>query len=282
MVSVSPSVPQVRATLWASLDDPDDGVRAASWAWSSASSRSGAYTPIAGTTSSGYSPVPGDAGRWLRVSVSYRDAQGSNKSASHTLGSAVLAGVNNSPSFASTAVVCGAAAGTAVGAPVTASDPDGDVLHYSLSGTGARHFEVGSSSGQIRVASGVTLRFGGASSFVVTVWASDGRGRAASATVTIYRDVPADTTSTAAVSVRACNYLDFDNPIERYWGSIDYAGDRDYIAVELEAGTRYWFDMLGAAVPGRPTSWPPTSWPPTSWPPTSPAATAARSPSNTP
>ena len=60
-----------------------------------------------------------------------------------------------------------------VGAPVSATDPDpGDVLTYSLSGTDAASFTI-DSSGQISVATGVTLDYEGKKSYRVTVQVSD-------------------------------------------------------------------------------------------------------------
>ena len=47
--------------------------------------------------------------------------------------------------------------GTAVGDPVTATDPDDDKLVYSLSGDDAANFEIDSESGQISVAEGAVL-----------------------------------------------------------------------------------------------------------------------------
>ena len=42
------------------------------------------------------------------------------------------------------------AAGTTVGAPFRATDPDGDTLTYSLSGADATSFDINASSGQLR------------------------------------------------------------------------------------------------------------------------------------
>ena len=61
---------------------------------------------------------------------------------------------NQAPSFdantvTTLAVAENSPAGTGVGAPITATDPDeGDTLTYSLSGTDASSFEIGSSTGQ--------------------------------------------------------------------------------------------------------------------------------------
>ena len=49
--------------------------------------------------------------------------------------------------------------GTAVGGPVSATDPDGDTLSYTLGGADAGSFTIGGSSGQIRTAVGAGLRY---------------------------------------------------------------------------------------------------------------------------
>ena len=97
--------------------------------------------------------------------------------------------VNRAPAFASTAVTRSVAentdAGGNVGAAVTATDADNDTLTYTLGGSDASSFEIGSASGQITVGSGTALDFEGAkTSYTVTVTASDGTDDA-TATVTI-------------------------------------------------------------------------------------------------
>ena len=75
-------------------------------------------------------------------------------------------------------------AGTAVGAPVTATDDDGDTLTYSLSG--AAEFVIDPATGQIGVADGAALDYEATLSYTVTVSVSDGRNNGdATATVTI-------------------------------------------------------------------------------------------------
>ena len=88
---------------------------------------------------------------------------------------------NGAPAFdagaaAVRAVAENAAPGTAVGAPVAASDPEGDVLAYSLSGVHAALFTVDRASGQIKVGAGAELDFEGAvTSYAVTVEVGDGK-----------------------------------------------------------------------------------------------------------
>ena len=68
------------------------------------------------------------------------------------------------------------AAGTNVGAAVTATDGNDDTLTYSLEGTDAASFQIVSASGQIQTTSGVTYDYETKSSYAVTVKADDGLG----------------------------------------------------------------------------------------------------------
>ena len=88
------------------------------------------------------------------------------------------------------------AAGTNVGAPVTATDADsGDPLTYTLEGTDAASFDIVSTSGQIRTKSGVTYDYETKSSYALIVKADDSNGGsdtiAVTITVTDVEDSPA-------------------------------------------------------------------------------------------
>ena len=71
--------------------------------------------------------------------------------------------VNEAPHFtddtAARNIAENSAAGSNVGAVVTASDVDGDTLTYSLSGTDAGKFTIVEASGQIKVKSGTVLNY---------------------------------------------------------------------------------------------------------------------------
>ena len=64
-------------------------------------------------------------------------------------------------------------AGTNVGEPVTATDPEGSALTYALGGADAGLFEVNSSTGQITVGDGTSLDFKTTASYSVRVEARD-------------------------------------------------------------------------------------------------------------
>ena len=74
--------------------------------------------------------------------------------------------------------VGGGAAGTAVkvGAPVTAVDPDGDAIEYSLSGTDRDKFDIDRNTGQLLSRAGERYDHEEKSSYEVRVSASDGEG----------------------------------------------------------------------------------------------------------
>ena len=100
--------------------------------------------------------------------------------------------VNNAPVFAQATVTRSIIEDTGarqnVGAPVGATDADGDTLTYSLGGTDAASFVIVSTSGQILTKSGVTYDYEAQANYSVTVTASDGEGGTAKATVIINID----------------------------------------------------------------------------------------------
>ena len=99
-------------------------------------------------------------------------------------------GVNGPPAFsegarATRGVDEGSRAGTRVGAPVTADDPNDDELEYTISGIDAARFQVDIVSGQITVAAGTTLDHEAKNAYSVDVVATDQGGRSDRITVTI-------------------------------------------------------------------------------------------------
>ena len=96
------------------------------------------------------------------------------------------------------------AAGTAVGAVVTATDANDDTLTYSLEGTDERSFTIDSSAGQIETRSGVSYNYEAKPSYSVTVRADDGEGGSDTIGVTIdVADVNEQTARPARPRVRA-------------------------------------------------------------------------------
>ncbi|MXY79956.1 MAG: hypothetical protein F4Y94_09795, partial [Chloroflexi bacterium] len=108
-----------------------------------------------------------------------------------SMGIAVRGQANAAPVFSQAAVTRRLAentpAGRDVGAPVKATDADGENLTYELGGTDAASFAINEDSGQIQTKAGVSYNFEAKSSYTVTVTASDGIATA-TATVTINLD----------------------------------------------------------------------------------------------
>ena len=92
-------------------------------------------------------------------------------------------------------------AGTNVGAPVSATDPDGDTLSYKLGGTDAAKFEIASSTGQITVGVGTNLNYEAKATYSVNVEVNDGKNK----------DGAADTSTDAIIRV-TINVTDVNEP----------------------------------------------------------------------
>ena len=74
-------------------------------------------------------------------------------------------------------------AGENIGAPIEATDPEGDTLTYTLGGTDAASFDIVSSSGQLQTKA--PLNHEDKDSYTVTVTATDSPNRSDTITVTI-------------------------------------------------------------------------------------------------
>ena len=174
-VVVSPREPEVETALFASLTDLDGSVSDVSWQWARSSDGSN-WTDITGDESATYTPVADDVGGYLRASTAYTDGHGSGKSA-HAVSPQRTA--QGDPSFAGDVTLTvdeNTPPGALVGSALTAIDPDGDILTYSLSGTDASTFVIDGSSGQITVGSGTMLDYeSGPERYRVVVSVHDGR-----------------------------------------------------------------------------------------------------------
>ncbi len=171
-VSLDRPQPQVDRPLTARLWEQDEGVTEKKWEWA----RSGdgmAWTAIRGATSPRRSPVADDVGLFLRATVTYSDEFGLGHTvwavSAYPVEARTLA--NAAPSFAdqdgdestthidvARSVPENTAMGTAIGDPVTATDPDEDILFYELLDTpdladedGHARFAIDRLTGQMRV-----------------------------------------------------------------------------------------------------------------------------------
>ena len=167
-ITFSPEeVPEPGVQIEATLTDPDGSIGGRSWQWQrseDAEAEEPVWTPISGATSSTYTPSAtadvvsgGDndgEGYYLRATVSYTDGKGSGKSAEAIAGQVGTA--NTRPQFPTTetgqrTVPENSRAGTNIGEPVAAEDPENNSLTYTLTGFDAESFTIVSSTGQLRV-----------------------------------------------------------------------------------------------------------------------------------
>ena len=102
---------------------------------------------------------------------------------------------NNPPTFpyaaTTLAVLEGNGPGNPIATPVTATDPDGDTLTYSLSGTDAASFEV-QENGRIVVGRGLILDYAQQQTYSLTLTASDSYQGSASISLTIQVEAGTD------------------------------------------------------------------------------------------
>ena len=212
-LTLSSEQPQVDAALTATLSDPD-GASDIIWLWERSSNRS-TWTEIDDETSNSYTPETGDISNYLRVRVTYTDGHGEpdSKSFQRMATNPVRDEQGrNPPQFpeptTTRSVQENAAAGSPVGAPVTATDADEadkDLLTYTLSDADAGPFALNPDTGQLTVAEGTELDYETTSSYAVTVTATDPSGASDSIDVTITVtpvDEPLTLTGPSTVLVR--------------------------------------------------------------------------------
>ena len=144
--------PEVGETLTAELVEQDEPENIA-WQWARASSATGTFTNITGETSETYTLVDDDEDQYLRATATYDDTHATDVTVSATSGQIGLA--NDPPVFntglsATISAAENTATNTDIGDPFTATDPNGDTLTYTLTGSGASSFAIDSSTGQIK------------------------------------------------------------------------------------------------------------------------------------
>ena len=179
----------INVPLTATLTDPDNVVTA-NWQWQRSTSRSGGWANIANTNASSYTPTADDRNHYLRATVSYEDGHGPGKSADAVTEFTTVNQrlTNTAPvlpdSVEDIAIPEDTPARRNVGAAILATDDEGDEPVYTLSG--ASEFEIGRTTGQIRVTDGATFDYeDGQRSYALTVTADDGFGGTDSVTLTV-------------------------------------------------------------------------------------------------
>ena len=194
-ISLSSLQPQAGTSLTATLTDPDGRISGVTWEWErSAVGSQSNWSSITGATGASYTPsddADSDVGRYLRVTASYTDPEGSGKNAQAVSANAVQVApvTNNRPVFPSTETGTRSAFentpdGRDIGAPVEATDDDPlDTLTYSLDSASLAFFDIDEGSGQLRTKAALDRE--ARSSYPVRVTATDSSGASATITVTI-------------------------------------------------------------------------------------------------
>ena len=185
-VSLSANTPRVGTAVTATLTDDrgttgEDGAATPEWQWSLSDTASGSFTEIAGETSTSYTPLAADEGKFLKARVTFTDDSDNSRNAEKTAENPVQTSQHTSPLFAigskTLTIQEHIAGGTAV-YTFPAVDDDGDRLTYSVSGTdGAafnEDFTLNSSTGRVTVKTGGTVDHDYRSSYRVNIDVTDG------------------------------------------------------------------------------------------------------------
>ena len=183
-VTLSGDLTAVGGKLTGALTDPDGGVTGTTWVWQrTRTPDDSGGANISGADSSGYTLVTDDVGYFVRAVASYTDDEGSGKSAQAAWPLQVTATANRAAMFGEDSVTRSVAEnsppGTPVGDPVTADDPDGDSLRYSLRSESVNYFEIDAETGQLGVADDAVLDYERKTRHTVTVLVSDLKNDAA-------------------------------------------------------------------------------------------------------
>jgi Peptidase M10 serralysin C terminal/Cadherin domain/Bacterial pre-peptidase C-terminal domain len=131
-----------------------------------------------------------------------------------------------------------------------ATDPQGDTITYSISGTDAALFSIDAASGEVSFLTAPDFEApgdaGGDNVYDITVVASDGtnsNSQNVAITVGNVSAEGADVPESASTQIAMVSGGD-------YTGQLEVAGDRDWVAITLEAGQRYQFDAFGSGGAG--------------------------------
>ena len=207
-VTLSASQPRIGIEIMANTpEDPDGGVTDVTWQWSIGDQADGSNAEeIEDATMAGYTPVTADDRKYLRVTASYTDAEGSGKTVVEmpaTPNVMVQKVRNLAPVFTDEdddtdgiqidprEVAEDAAATDGVGEPVVATDDadaetgDNDEILYLLGGADAASFGIDPATGQIMVGASAKLDYETKDTYMVTVTARDPEGLSSSVDVTI-------------------------------------------------------------------------------------------------
>ena len=213
-VTLSSVQPATGIPLTAALSDPDGVKGSVAWQWARRETNRGSFEDIDGATSATYTPRmvddpstdedESDVGYYVRAEATYNDKKSEDDDDAETEANEgartmsqisesavrVTPDVNDAPEFETDTVDReveeNESADGNVGDPVKATDPDTDILSYSLSGGADKDaFGIDQKSGQITVGANTKLNFEGRTTYTVEVKADDPFGLSDTITVTI-------------------------------------------------------------------------------------------------
>ena len=260
-VMLSTLQPQVAVAITATLTDPDNATESTvTWQWYRGNSEIVGATDGAGMKVSSYTPTTGDVGSVLRATAMYDDGEDKDKTAQEDSAHAVRQAPESNipPTFPdqdldttdvqteqTRTVAENTPAGTNLGAPVVASDPD--VLTYSLDDAGAMSFDINRATGQLITK--VALNFEQGPTYEVTVTATDPFGAMVTSLVTItVTDVNEDpmVTGDASIDHAESNEATVTALNAVYTGSdVDAADPDDGLDWSLSGADASKFDITG-------------------------------------
>ena len=174
----------------ARINDEDEITSSIKWQWSRSRSKTAGFRDIDKATNPSYTPKDTDNSYYLRVTASYTDREGPNKSVQATSDYAVqLAPSNNAaPKFADDqdpdtdgdqavaprSIAENTMKGVDIGSPIEAEDLNPGKLTYTLEGDAADHFDIDRETGQLKTKG--KLDADTTASYGVTVRATDPSG----------------------------------------------------------------------------------------------------------
>ena len=177
-VELTPIITNIGPGAHATLTDPDNNLFNVSWQWATSYDQT-TWRNVDGAESPSFVPREEDLRQFLRVSATYSDGHGPGKMAATLFDDDVLPGGNHSPEFPFSesgvrSTIANIPSGGKIGQPMLASDLDGDLLTYWLTGEASMFFEIGPHSGQLSAKSSLDGNFTGR--YFGNVHVFDGRG----------------------------------------------------------------------------------------------------------
>ena len=183
------------------IKDEDGITSSIKWQWSRSRSKTSGFADIDKATNPAYNPKDTDNGYYLRVTASYTDREGPDKSAQATSSYPVQRAPSNNaaPKFAddqdpdmtgeqdaaARTIAENTPKGVDIGSPIEAEDLNPGKLTYTLEGDDASSFDIDRETGQLMTKGKLDADASGGDSHTVTVRATDPSGDPQAATCAV-------------------------------------------------------------------------------------------------